>query len=92
MLEEERAYYDENLQEWLRLYPSRFVLVKERTLIGSYDTNDDTLREGARLFVREPFLVRRVEANPPTVSIPALSIGILRADSTRTTFRTGTNT
>lgn len=91
MLEEERAYYDENLQEWLRLYPSRFVLVKGRTLIGSYDTND-ALREGARLFGRESFLVRRVEANPPMVSIPALSMGILRADSTRTTFRAGTDT
>ncbi len=82
MLEQERAYFDENLTEWLTHYANRFVLIKESELIGTYDTNEDALREGARLFGRQSFLVRRVEQAPPAISIPALSLGVLRADST----------
>lgn len=82
MLEEERAYYGENLQEWLTRHANRFVLVKGSNLIGTYDTNEDALREGARLFGREPFLVRRVQESQPTVTIPALALGLLRANPT----------
>ncbi len=83
MLEQERQFYDEHLQEWLQKYHNRFVLVKGRELIGTFDTNEEALTEGARRFGLDSFLVRRVEEKQPLVDIPALALGILSANSTR---------
>jgi hypothetical protein len=83
MLEQERQYYAEHLAEWLTSYPGKFVLVKGQELIGVFDTIEDALSEGARRFALEPFLVRRVEKNREDVSIPALTLGILRANTSR---------
>ncbi len=83
MLEHERAYFDAHLSEWLQHYPQRFVLVKGEELIGTFDTQDDALREGARRFGLAPFLIRRVEMQRPVAEIPALTLGLLRADSAR---------
>ena len=83
MLEQERAFYERNLPQWLERYAGRFVLIKGEELIGTFDTVDDALAEGARRFGLESFLVRRVEAAPQEIQIPALTFGLLRADSTR---------
>jgi len=88
VLENEIAFYNENLPDWLRQYRKRFVLIKGENLIGTFDTDSDALTEGARLFGRESFLVRRVEERQPNASLPALALGILRADTPRTDFRT----
>jgi hypothetical protein len=83
MLEKEREYYDENLADWLRLYPGKFVLIKESALIGVFDTVEDAIAAGARRFALESALIRRVQEQQDAVSVPALTLGILRADSTR---------
>ena len=83
MLEEERDYYDQHLDEWLRQYPGRFVLVKGAELVGAFDTMEDALAEGARRFGLTSYLIRRVEPTQPIVHIPALSLGLLHADSAR---------
>jgi hypothetical protein len=77
MLDEERAYYDEHLAEWLHQFAGRFVLIKGSALIGTYDTQADALAEGARRFGLAPFLVRRVEQTSSEVQIPALTLGLL---------------
>jgi hypothetical protein len=82
MLDTERQFYSENLAEWLRQYPGKFALVKDRELIGTFDTAEEALAEGARRFGLEPFLVRRVQERADDVSVPALSLGILRANTT----------
>lgn len=81
MLEEERQFYAENLANWLGQYPGKFVLVKGRELIGTFDTNEEALAEGARRFGLAPFLVRRVQERQEDISIPALTLGILRANT-----------
>lgn len=83
MLDTERQFYSENLAKWLGQYPGKFVLVKGRELIGTFDTDKDALSQGARLYGLDPFLVRRVQEHQEEVSIPALTLGILRADTTR---------
>ncbi len=83
MLDTERQFYSENLAKWLGQYPGKFVLVKGRELIGTFDTDKDALSQGARLYGLDPFLVRRVQERQEEVSIPALTLGILRADTTR---------
>lgn len=83
MLEQERQFYSDSLAGWLSRYPGKFILVKERELVGAFDTIEEALATGARQFGMQPFLVRRVAPSEETVSIPALSLGILSADSSR---------
>jgi hypothetical protein len=90
VLSEERAYYDEQLPNFLSAHAGRFVLIRGRDLLGVYDRQEETLSEGARRFGLSPFLVRRVEQTEPEVSIPALTLGLLNADSSHSSHGTDT--
>jgi hypothetical protein len=85
MLETERDYFDKHRDDLLRQYPGKFVVIKEAQLLGAYDTIQDALGAGAREFGMVSFLVRRTDEVPQEVSIPALTLGILRADPPHTT-------
>ncbi len=82
MLDKERKYFEDHRQEWLVKFPGKFVLIKNEELIGVFDKLEDALSEGARRFGIESFLARRVEESEEIVYIPALTLGILRANST----------
>ncbi|OFX16307.1 MAG: hypothetical protein A2Z18_07715 [Armatimonadetes bacterium RBG_16_58_9] len=82
MLDEEIQYFKKSLDEWLKQFPGKIALVKGRELIGVYDTEAETLAEGARRYQLESFLVRRIAREQPDASIPALTLGILNANST----------
>jgi hypothetical protein len=82
MLDKERKYFETHRAEWLKKHPDKFVLVKGEELIGVFSTQQEALVEGARRFGTEAFLVRQVEESEQLVYIPALTLGILRADST----------
>ncbi len=82
MLEKERKYFESNRSEWLKAYFGKFVLIKDENLIGTFDNQKDALIEGARRFGKESFLVRKVEDSEELLYIPALTLGILRADTT----------
>jgi hypothetical protein len=81
--------FDKHRDDLLRQYPGKFVVIKEQQLLGSYDTIQDALGDGAREFGVVSFLVRRTDEVPEEVSIPALTLGILRADPSHTTGGTG---
>ena len=83
MLEQERAYYDEHLDEWLTRYPGRFVVVKGDRLVGTYDTVDHAPAEGASRFGLDSFLVRRVQPTQDPISIPAITLGLIGANPPR---------
>ncbi len=87
MLTQEIKFYDEHLQEWLKTNSKKFVLIKESDLIGFYNTFDEALSEGARRFGLESFLVRQVIEKQEDINIPALSLGILNADTTHSISR-----
>ena len=80
MLDVERKYYDENLPSLLEHYRGRFVVIKDHTVLGPFNTIEDALGEGARLYGLESFLARQVTETPPVVSNPALDLGLLHAD------------
>ena len=82
MLEKERNYFDEHCDEWLKQHPGEFVLIKGDKLIGVFSNQAEALSEGARCFGTDSFLVRQVEESEQLVYIPALTLGILRANST----------
>lgn len=77
VLEKEIEAYERNLEDWLRQYKDRFVLVKGEKLIGVFNTTDEALSEGARQFGLESFLVRQVKEEEEKISVPALTLGLL---------------
>lgn len=89
MLETERNYFDKHRDDLLRQYPGKFVVIKEEQLLGSYDTIQDALGAGARELGMVSFLVKRTDEVPQDVSIPALTLGILRADPSHSTGGAG---
>ena len=92
MLEKELAFYDKNLESWLSIYPGKFILVKGEELVGVFDTNEQALTTGASLFGLASFLIRRVEESKEDIRLPALTLGLLYANPTHSTYRARTNT
>jgi len=84
MLEAELNLFQAKKTEWSAQYPGKFVLVKDEDFVGAFDTYEAALVEGARRFRLQPFLVRRVDQPDREVSIPALSLGLLRANPPHT--------
>jgi hypothetical protein len=82
-LAEERKFFAEQQSEWKKAHAGKFVLVKGKQLIGTFNRAEDAVAEGARRFGTEPFLVRNVEQTENEVYIPALALGILTACSTQ---------
>lgn len=84
MLEKERQYFLEHRAELLSWHLGKVVLIKDEELIGAFNTIEEALAEGARRFGLTPFLVREVSAaEEKEINIPALTLGLLRADSSR---------
>ncbi len=82
MLEKERKFYDRKRAELVSQHLGQFVLIKEEELVGVYNKIEEALAEGARRFGLQPFLVRQIsETSEEEINIPALALGILRADS-----------
>lgn len=80
MLEQELKIFENNLPEWLKSHSGKFALIKGDELIGFFNTTDEALEVGARRFGLQPFLVRRITAQQEEIRIPALTLGVLRAD------------
>ena len=84
MLENERKYFAEHRADLLARYAGQFALVKDEELLGTFNTIEEALAEGARRFGLQPFLVRQITAaEEKEINIPALTLGLLRADSSR---------
>ena len=73
MLEEEIRYYEDHQKELLAKSPGKFVLIKGDKLLGVFDTQEEALAAGGRLFGLESFLVRRVEKETALVWLDSYS-------------------
>jgi hypothetical protein len=91
MLEEEIHYFQENQETWKSQYPGKFVLVKGSELIGAYDTMQIALDEGSRRFGLASYLIRRIGEVVEEISIPALTMGILRSNPAHSASNTRTD-
>jgi len=78
MLEQERQFFSDQAGEWEKTHPGKFVVVKDRALVGFFDSLDEALSAGAARFGLKSFLVRRIGARAEAVQIPALTLGLLR--------------
>lgn len=79
MLETESRYFAEHLADWLEKHSNRVALIKGESLIGFFDNEHDAIVEGARRFGLQSFLVRRILAQQPEFSVPALTLGLINA-------------
>lgn len=77
MLDRERKFFAAHAQEWAKAFAGRFLVVKNEELIGDFATIDEALSAGASRFGLQPFLVRRAGEMEETVSVPALTLGLL---------------
>ena len=80
MLDRERAYFAAHADEWATEKHGRFVVVKDETLVGTFGTLEEALAAGGHRFGLQPFLVRQLGAPPERITVPALTLGLLRAD------------
>ena len=79
-LEQERAFYDAHEAEWVAAYPGRFVVVKGSSLLGVFESMEQALAAGAASVGPASFLVRKLGERQEQVNIPALTLGLLRAN------------
>jgi hypothetical protein len=89
VLEQERAFYTAHEAEWMAAHPSRFVVVKGERLLGAFDSIEEALAAGAAAFGPQSFLVRRLGEEPTEVNVPALTLGLLRANPQHPAGRSG---
>jgi len=92
MLDTERAFFDSIQQKLTTVCLGQFVVIKNKELIGTYATIQEAFADGAKRVGLEPFLVRQVGSQPETVSIPALTLGILSAHPSHTICSSGPKT
>ena len=91
MLETEIQFFETNQRDLLARFPGKFIVVKEQRLLGPYDSIQDALGAGAKEFGATSFLVRRTDQTAETVSIPALTLGLLSANPPHTVNGPGTD-
>jgi hypothetical protein len=78
-LEEELAYFERRLPEWLQIYPGHFVVIKGDEFLGSFSTSAEALAAGVKAYGTQAFLIRQVTEHPPITYNPALVVGTLFA-------------
>lgn len=74
----EKKFLKENQKELSDRFPGKYLLIKGEEVMGGFETYEQGVSEGAKLFGTGPFLVRSV-LQPDDVespSIPALSVGV----------------
>jgi hypothetical protein len=79
MLENELKVFQDNLQNWLPSREGRFVLIKGED-IDFFNTMDAALIEATKRYGLDSYLVRQVALKQDEIVIPALSLGLLRAN------------
>ena len=77
-LAEEKVYLRANQPELAEKYPGKYLLIKGNVIHVAFETYEQGVTDGAKLFGAGPFLVRSVlqpdDLEAP--SIPALSVGV----------------
>ena len=77
LLAEEIEFYEKNKDRFIREHTNRHLLIKGSELIGTFPTADQAIGEGVRRFGTGPFLVRLAGEDTPTITAPALVLGLL---------------
>jgi len=77
MLERELKYFNDNKDEYLRIYPNMFVVISDDKFVGSYTTQEQAYEAGIKACGLKPFLLKQVLPDGDNTSVPAYSLGLL---------------
>lgn len=78
-LVKELQFYNKNKAEYLKSYKNKYLLIKDNTLCGSFDTNEEAYKKGVDTFGNEPFLIKQVLEQEPTLTVSSLYVGMRNA-------------
>jgi len=79
VLSKERTYFDEIKPQLLQTSEGKFVLIKDRRLIGTYDSPARAYEEGIARLGNVPMLIIQVRRTESKDVVPALTLGVIRA-------------
>jgi hypothetical protein len=80
MLEVERNFLESHRDELLKTYGDRFLVIKGESVSGAFDTMEGALQGAVNIHGLENVLIQKATEPQMTVSIPALTLGILNAN------------
>jgi hypothetical protein len=86
-LETERKYIESHREELLKQYGGKILVISGEKVSGAYDTMEEALTGAVTLHGLKSVLIRRPSDTPIELSAPALTLGILHADSTQSISR-----
>jgi hypothetical protein len=78
-LETELEFYNSHKSEWLQHYESKFALIKDRELIGTYTTWQEAFEDGVQKLGNVPFLIKQVQDKEDIIQFPTLIVGAISA-------------
>ena len=81
MLDTERNYLESNREQLLREYGGKFLVIKGEQVFGAFDTIEEALQGSVAQHGLENVLIRRPSDAQMELSAPALTLGILNANS-----------
>lgn len=79
ILEREFRFFQSKLEEWLKNYRGKFVLIKGEELIDVFSTFEDAYKEGVKRYGNQPFFIKKVDEEEHIEMLPALTLGIIHA-------------
>ncbi|MDE0144580.1 MAG: hypothetical protein OXI53_05850 [Nitrospira sp.] len=78
-LQEELAFFNEQLATLLEKHRYHFALIKRRELKGTFTTFEEAYEKGVTEFGNVNFLVKQILDKEPIEHIPALTYGLMSA-------------
>jgi len=82
-LEKERKYMDSHRDELLSQYGGKILVISGEQVTGAFDTMEEALQAAVMQHGLKDVLIRRPSEAQIEFSAPALTLGILNADSTQ---------
>lgn len=66
---EDEAFYKENRAGFVAAFLGKWVLIKDRRLVGVFETQRDALEEAARRFGLGPYVIKQVRDPEPVENL-----------------------
>jgi hypothetical protein len=82
-LEKERNYLDSHKDELLKQYGGKVLVISGEQVTGAFDTMEEALQGAVMQHGLNSVLIRRPSEAQIEFSAPALTLGILNANSTQ---------
>jgi hypothetical protein len=92
VLEMEREYLDSHREELVQRYGSKFLVISGDQVTGAFDTMEEALQNAVAMHGLRNVLIRQPGEAQIEFSAPALTLGILNANSTYPVGGTNKNT